>query len=573
LPAWSSVARRLEPHRGLLTALLLGVVLALLHGRPLVEHARLTASGWAFADDVRVLIYPMFRHEDAALFPNDAVADYYLASLPDGYHVVYRVLGPLLGVVRTSMVLPYVLLALTLAALGLSARKLGGAAAVFGTVSLSLGSAYVLGRMSGGLPRGFAMPLVAAGALCLVYGRARALAALTVLAAGFYPVVALLLGTALTFLLALPSGQRGCTAGWSFKKRLVLLGGAGVLAGAVLVPSMRRLAEYGPPITRADWSRFPEAGEAGRFQPADRPPFPALPRAAQEPLAAALVGAEAPLLRATNLRDHAAWVLPLFALVAAGGWAYQARRRAEALRLALLPAAVIVCHTLALLFEPRLFLPERHVAYGVPVAALLGVPAAFAAFSDAKRRWVRALPAAWVALVLALVGAHGSAWTGITVRTPAELRPLYDAVARLPPAAVVAGWPDETNDGIPYLSRRSVLVARETHMPFHVRFTETMRERLRALVAAYYATNEAPLAALRQRYGVTHLLLDRRNFVTPPLYFAPFEAEARAAFEAGKPRGFTLAAVRPEAVVLTAGDYSLVELGRLTTAPATSARE
>jgi hypothetical protein len=562
VPSLPSLVRRLERHRTLVTVVLSALVLALLHGRALVEHVRLAASGWAFADDVRVLIYPLFRHEDGALFPNDPVVAYYLASLPDGYHLFYRVVGPLLGIVRTSMVVPYVLFAATLACLALAARKLGGAAAAFGTLSLSLGSAYVLGRMSGGLPRGFAMPIVACGALCLAYGRARALSALTVVAAGFYPVVALLLGAALTGLLALPSAQRGCTATWSWRKRLLLLGGAGLLAGLVLLPSMVRLRAYGPALTAADWSRFPEAGELGRFQPADRPPFPALPMAAKEPLEEALLGAEVPLLALTDVRAHAAWVLPLLALVAALGWGYQARKRAEALRLALLPGAVVVCHTLSLLFEPRLFLPERHVAYGVPVAALIGVPAAFSGFAGAERRWLRAVPAAWVALVLALIGAHGSGWTGITMRVPPEIRPLYAAIERLPPNAVIAGWPDETTDTVPYLSRRSVLVARETHMPFHRRFTELMRERMRALIAAYYATDPAPIRSLRNRYGVTHLLLDRRNFATSPAYFAPFEGEARAAFDAGRERGFVLAEPRLDATLLTIGDYTLVELAR-----------
>jgi MFS family permease len=563
VPSPPSLARRLERHRGPLAALISSLALLVLHGRPFLEHARLTATEWAFADDVRVLIHPLFRHEDAAAFPNDPVVDYYLASLPDGYHLLYRALGPLVGVVALSKLLPYVLFAVTLACLGLAARKLGGAAAAFGTLSLSFGSAYLLGRMSGGLPRGFAMPLVAAGALFLAYGRARALAALTVLAAGFYPVVSLLLGASLASLLALPASQRGCTASWSWNKRLMLLGGAGLLTGAVLLPSMLRLSAYGPPLGQADWADFPEAGERGRFQAEDRPPFPALPWAATEPLENALLGAEKPLLEFTDLRSQASWLLPLLLLVGAAGWAYQARRRPEALRLALLPAAVVVCHTVALIFTPRLFLPERHVAYAVPVVALLGIPAAFAAFQSAERRWLRALPVVWVTLVLALIGAHGSGWAGITVRVPEETRPLYRAIARLPPGAVIAGWPDETTDSVPYLSRRSVLVARETHMPFHRGFTELMRERTRALIAAHFATEQAPLQALQARYGVTHLLLDRRNFQVSPLYFEPFEAEARALFELGRSRGFVLASVPRAAVLASAGDYQLVDLSRL----------
>src|SRR5688572_278607 len=94
VPSLPSLVRRLERRRALVTALLSALVLALFHGRTLLDHVRLTASGWAFADDVRVLIYPLFRHEDATLFPNDPVVDYYLASLPDGYHLLYRLLGP-----------------------------------------------------------------------------------------------------------------------------------------------------------------------------------------------------------------------------------------------------------------------------------------------------------------------------------------------------------------------------------------------------------------------------------------------------------------------------------------------
>jgi hypothetical protein len=176
---------------------------------------------------------------------------------------------------------------------------------------------------------------------------------------------------------------------------------------------------------------------------------------------------------------------------------------------------------------------------------------------------VRALPIVWVALVLALIGARGSPWAGITVRVTEEARPLHAAIAALPPGAVVAGWPDETIDSVPYLSRRSALVARETHKPFHLHFTELMRERLRALIAAHYATEPAALHALRERYGVTHLLLDRRNLEASPLYFAPFEAEARAAFEAGRPRGFALQRLPSSAVVGTFGDYQLVQLSRL----------
>ena len=83
-------------------------------------------------------------------------------------------------------------------------------------------------------------------------------------------------------------------------------------------------------------------------------------------------------------------------------------------------------------------------------------------------------------------------------------------------------------------------MTRETHMPFHRRYAELTRERMRALIAAYFASDPAPLRTLHQRYGVTHLLVDRRHFAFPPPYFAPFDAETRVAFAVGRARGFEL---------------------------------
>jgi hypothetical protein len=358
----------------------------------------------------------------------------------------------------------------------------------------------------------------------------------------------------------LPARKRGQAASSSPKARVALVAVTALVSLAVLAPSVSRLAQYGPPITQDGWDQYPEAGPEGRFDPADRPPFEPLPLALLDPLEAALVGAETPLVPFTDVRDFAHWLCPLLFLLAAIGWAYQARQRAEALRLLVLPAAMLVCHTASLLLEPRLFLPERHVAYAMPVSALVAVPGALRGLAHSGWARGRALGAAYGVLLLALLGAHGSGWTGVTVRVSPEKQPLYAALARLPEDSLIAGWPSETTDSIPYLSRRSVLVAWETHMPFHTAFTEQMRARMRALTEAYLATTPEPVYSLRERYGVTHLLVNRRHFEVPPAYFAPFEDEARARFERGRTLGFFLEDQMP---VLTHGDLVLFDLSRI----------
>jgi len=561
--SFGAFVAQVREHRRLVVALGVALALALLFAPTLVGHAKFASDRFTFADDVRVLIYPQFRLEDPTLFPHDPAVTYYLASLPDGYALLYRVLAPLFGVVALSKALPYVLFAVTLACVSATAWRLAGGAAAFGSLALALGSSYLLGRMAGGLPRGFAAPLLAAGTLALVQGRARALAIIAVVAAGFYPAAALTLGVTLALLLVMPRSMRGAASAWSLRRRLVVIGVTAAAAALLLLPSAWRLRAWGPAIGPDLVVQYPEAGPDGRFARADRPPFPALPVAAVEPLRAVLVGDGAPIAAACDARGQAAWLAPCVAVLGLVGCAWLARRRVEARRFLLLSLAIVLCHTAALLLEPRLFLPERYVAYAVPVLVLVAVPAMFGACRDGVRTWVRAVPWVLNALVVLVLGAHGVTWSGLTVRIPDGDRPLFAAIEKLPRDAVIGAFPSETSDSIPYLARRSVYLARETHMPFHTRYTELMRDRARALFTAYFAPDAGALRELRDRRGVTHLLVDRRHFTSRPGYFAPFDADIARDFDAGHRTGFAALTLTPSLAVFTSGDWTLLDLQKL----------
>jgi hypothetical protein len=554
---------RLREHERLVVALGLGLVLAWLFGPSLVGHAELACRHFTFADDVRVLIYPQFRNEDSALFPGDPVVTYYLASLPDAYALLYRAFTPVFGVAGTSKALPYVLLSVTLACLAVSARRLAGGAGAFGSLLLALGSSYLLARMTGGLPRGFAAPLLAAGALALTDGRVRTLAVLVVVSAGFYPAAALTLGVTLALVLVLPSTTRGEAGSWSLRRRMLVIGLTALAAGLVLLPSALRLRAWGPAIGPELVAQYPEAGAAGRFAPTDRAPFPSLPAAALPLVRAALVGDGEPLAAPLSAREDAAWHAPCVAGRGLLGCAWLARSRPDARRFLLLPLAVSLCHTAALVLEPRLFLPERYVAYAVPVISFVTVPAMLGALCGARRAWVRAVPWLANAVIFVLLGARGVSWAGFTVRIPPADRPLFASIAGLPRDAVIAAFPSETSDSIPYLSRRSVYLARETHMPFHTRYTELMRARARALFAAYFASRPSVLRQFRDREHVTHLLIDRADFESRPSYFAPFDVDIARAFDAGRRAGFAAPALAPSLAVFSAGDWALLDLRKL----------
>jgi len=363
-------------------------------------------------------------------------------------------------------------------------------------------------------------------------------------------------------LLVLPARDRGLAEPFSTRRRVVVLAVTVLGMALVVLPSALRLRAYGPPIGASLVANFPEAGEFGRFDPADRVPFPVLPAAAVSPLAAAMVGDGTPLVAFANLRKHGEAAASVVFVLAALGFVVLARRRVEARRFAVFAASVTIAHTLSLFVTPHLFLPERYVAYGMPVLALVGVPSAFSFLSEHARASVRFVPFAWNVLVLSLVGARGASWSGLTVLVPPAERPLYTTLATLPKTSVVAGWPGLAIDNVPYLSRRTAFLTRETHMPFHLRYTELMRERMRALTAAYFASDPAPLRELHRRYGVTHLLVDRRHFASVPPYFAPFGAEAHAAFNQGRERGFELVKVLERGGANETGGVVVVDLSR-----------
>jgi hypothetical protein len=133
----------------------------------------------------------------------------------------------------------------------------------------------------------------------------------------------------------------------------------------------------------------------------------------------------------------------------------------------------------------------------------------------------------------------------------------------LPKKAVIAAFPHETNDTIPYLARRSVFLARETHMPFHAGYTALMRRRARALFSAYFTPSADELVKFRNEWGVTHLLVNLDDFKTRPTYFAPFDPDVARAFDRGRAQGFAALEARQRAQAFAEGRFVLLDLDRL----------
>src|SRR5262249_55063711 len=107
------------------------LVLAIVQGPALLEHMRRGANPLGFHDDVRIIVFPYFHYSDPALFRNDAVSNYFLAGVPEGFRAIYFLAAKLWDAAPFSKFLPYVLLAATIGALVVAARRVAGIAAAF----------------------------------------------------------------------------------------------------------------------------------------------------------------------------------------------------------------------------------------------------------------------------------------------------------------------------------------------------------------------------------------------------------------------------------------------------------
>lgn len=571
---------------GWLPVALVALSLGVLYGPSLAAHAARAADPFYFHDDAPQHVVPFLRYGDvAAASRDDYAADYYLACLPIGYRGLFSLGAVLWDPIALSKVLPYAGLLAVLLGVGAAAARLGGAAAAWGAMALCLSADVYLDRMGGSTARIAAFPLLAGAVAALAAGRCVALAALVCLAGAFYPAMAVVCGLTLAIvLLLLPAGDRGTAAGWPLRRRIAVLATTAVLTAVVVLPTMLSCRQYGRLLSADDVAAYPECGPEGRYGPADRPPFVSLPRGLAVQAFRALVSSGtpfAPQLRAWGLPHptdprFVSRITPALAVmlgVVCLGFVPAAVRDAGARRLLALLLAASLGYLASRFLAPHLYLPQRYLAYPLPILVTVALPVAIATIARMPwrggDRWpLVSCTAAFAlsALGLALIGGRIDPEVGLRPHVPYR---IYDVVRSLPPDALIAGWPSGLVNDLPYLGRRRALVTLETHQAFHLGYAEEMRRRMRALIDAYFATTHAPLARLRDAFGVTHLLVDTTHYgATPPPYFAPFDDWTRAAHAAARSMGAEVVRQFGTAGVFSEDRYVLLDLRRLAPSPA-----
>ncbi|MFM7423450.1 MAG: hypothetical protein ACKO7W_00350 [Elainella sp.] len=512
-------------------------------------------------DDARQHLFWMQRFVDPQLFPNDLIADYFQSVAPWGYTGLYR-LTALLGLhpllLGKLLPLPLGLLS-TWANFGVVIQFFPLPIAGFVSSLLLNQMLWMNDDLVSATPRAFIYPLFLGFCYFLLRRRLLPCLALILLQGGFYPQsVFLAAGLLLIQLVDWTNGRLHLSknrADWRF----CAIGLA--VAVAVMLPYALHISQFDPVVTLAEARQMPE------FQPGGRSDF-----FNNRPWKFWLVGLRSGLLPHPDRLPELLWTGLLLPLV----WVYRqhlplVQQIRPAIRL--MPQLLLVslawfgaAH--ALLF--RLHLPSRYTQHSLRLLLCWAAGLVIVIGLDGVKRWAdrtsgpRATQKRWLSVgLIALVAAGLIFFPNYTPEFPrvnyiqGSQPQLYQFLHQQPAPTLIASTSEEASN-LPSFAQRSVWVAKEYAIPYHMGYYRPFQQRVADLVEAQYSLGLPKLKRFIRDSGVDLWLLDRQAFT--PAYVEQSwirqypEAAKLARRGVGQNRQPALAQVSPACTVFQSPD-------------------
>ena len=466
------------------------------------------SSEYVVQEDARQHVVWMLRYLDPELFPNDLIADYFQSVAPVGYASLYRLaatagidpllfnklLPPILGLITSGYCFSFCMQILPVPVAGF-----------FATLLLNQ-NLWMKDDLASATPRAFAYPLLLAF-LYYLSRRSLCCGAAIALTGLFYPqCVFLEAGVCVLQLFRWQDGRISVKSPNIRFCAIVLF-----VAFVVMLPYAVATSKFGPTITAAQAKQLPEFLSGGRsafFEEFGSFWFfggrsGILPELLLTPLTL-LAGFFLPLLLnlvrfplAKNIKP-AIWLLPQLLLVSI--------------------SLFFIAH--AFLF--KLHLPNRYTSYSLRIVLALAAGIALTVVIDILFKAGQARLSAWMQttafLLVALIwfaiifypsflGGQFPKTKYITGHAPR----LYEFLQAQPQDIAIASLVEEANN-IPAFAQRTVLVAPEFAIPYHLGYYLPFRERVLDLIQAQYSLEFAQVNNFIQKYGVDYWLLDKSAF-------------------------------------------------------------
>jgi hypothetical protein len=476
-------------------------------------------------DDSRQYTWPLLRSGDPSLFVRDPIADYFLNTLfPLGYRVLMQGLASVVDAVPLATAVGHFCLGMALLFAFLTGRFLGGPAGGWVCVALILGDGKLLALTAGGLPRatGIAISFMSLyGFLC---GRRFFTGLSVLLGALFWYPVALSAGLLFAIQCLAPPAAFFFSDSTSPIRRVGAVLTVALLALALLAPKALLESEWGVVISN-DSSAWPEAGIGGRFARGDQLGLGEEPGAQIMRVLRAYHGPHPWLDTPEAFRDSLAFAIASLQFLVL---LLLAPTRPIARRLLSVGAVSVSLYVLAMALAPMLYVPSRFLLVLIPwlnILAFVYLVSEGGSWLSGKAHWINQNSMQLILAGLALLVLGGRPYEeGYYVKIGASQRQALNFISELPKTALMGGWPTGIMNNIPLFSRRRVLLSGETHLAFHEGYVRDMRLKAEALIDAWFSTNSEALQSLRDRYGVTHFVVEKKRRAKERLsYFSPFD--------------------------------------------------
>jgi hypothetical protein len=464
-------------------------------------------------DDARQHVFWMQRFNDPDLFPDDLIADYYQTVAPSGYTAFYRV-GAALGIdpIRLSKVLPILLGLITTAyCFGFSMQILPIPFAGFLSSLLLDQALWSRDDLVSATARAFLYPLFMAFLYYHVRRKFVPCLVAVALQALFYPSIAFISAGVLVLRLIAWKGKRPSLTRERFR---ILLCASGLLAIVIALSFYAwKSSGFGEVVTASLARQMPEFYLGGRvsffrddllFYWTRGTYSGLLPGHIPELLWAALCFPILVLFKSRfPLFQKLTGELSILGQVAISSFFF-----------------FFAAH--AVLF--RLYLPSRYTQHTfriifslvAAVSLVLILDAVLGRATEGKEKGLHLKPIIGMIITAAFIVSLVASSISLPDIPQRRFRigkeiAVYDYLAGQPEDVVIATL-DEEADNIPSFSARSVLIAREYALPYHLGYYNKLRERAVDLINAQYSADIRDLKRFIEKHGVDLFIVDRTAF-------------------------------------------------------------
>ncbi|EAW38514.1 hypothetical protein [Lyngbya sp. PCC 8106] len=468
---------------------------------------------YVIQDDARQHIFWMQRFLDAELFPNDLIADYFQSVAPGGYQSLYWILTRFgINPIFWSKILPWGLdIVTTFYCFRITLELLPIPLAGFISSTLLNQQLWLNDGLVSATPRAFVYPLFL-GFIYFLLRKSILKSAIFIALIGLFYPQAVLISVGVLILQLFNRNKHSVCLTSDLKNRWVSMIGLGVASIVILYYAMSS-SEFSPVITVAEakaMSEFGGAGNSAFFQDnlwdfwvtGQRSGL--LPKYLFRPTLI-ITGLGLPLLffykNQFPLVSKITPNIKIFSLVLISSMSW-----------------FIAAHLM--LF--KLHLPSRYTSYtfrvclalsaGITLCILLDKVLIFASLSR-RQNW-KQIMALSLTLFLGLGVILGSCFWGKFPKTSYVMGKepeIYHFFSQQPKDTLIASISEVANN-IPSFSQRSVWIAWEYAVPYHLGYYDQIQQRATELIKAQYSSNLTVLQTLIQTHGFDFIILDQTAF-------------------------------------------------------------